>query len=118
MTKYLFNERQILAEARKLRRRGVPWYKVAQRLRPYGVGEFWLRQRADPGYADKRRAYNCYRLKPIPLRLLPEEPPPLTQAQLRLRRKMPQDTRDLTARLMGDPLPGRSALDRMGLDVG
>jgi hypothetical protein len=27
---------------------------------------------------------------------------------------IPEDTRDLTARLCGDPLPGRSALDRMG----
>lgn len=27
--------------------------------------------------------------------------------------KVPADTRDLTARLMGDPLPGRSALDQL-----
>lgn len=26
---------------------------------------------------------------------------------------VPKDTRDLTGRLMGDPMPGRSALDRM-----
>lgn len=30
----------------------------------------------------------------------------------RLMEKVPDDTRDFTARLMGDPLPGRSALDR------
>lgn len=28
--------------------------------------------------------------------------------------EIPYDTRDLTARIFGDPLPGRSALDRMG----
>lgn len=26
--------------------------------------------------------------------------------------EIPEDTRDLTARLMGDPLPGRRAIDR------
>lgn len=30
----------------------------------------------------------------------------------RLRRAFPADTRDLTARFFGDPLPGRSALDQ------
>lgn len=31
---------------------------------------------------------------------------------MRLLRKVPPDTRSLTARIAGDPLPGRSALDR------
>jgi len=31
---------------------------------------------------------------------------------LRLRRAVPADTRDLTSFICGDPLPGRSALDR------
>jgi hypothetical protein len=36
-----------------------------------------------------------------------------TPAELRaLARAIPPDTRDVTARLCGDPLPGRSALDR------
>lgn len=29
-----------------------------------------------------------------------------------MKQKIPDDTRDLTARFFGDPLPGRSALDR------
>lgn len=33
---------------------------------------------------------------------------------LRLKAQIPDDTRDLTGRLCGDPLPGRSALDRLG----
>ncbi len=36
----------------------------------------------------------------------------IEQAQ-RLFRQIPPDTRDLTGRLLGDPIPGRSALDRM-----
>lgn len=31
----------------------------------------------------------------------------------RLLKTIPEDTRDLTARLMGDPLPGRRAIDKM-----
>lgn len=31
------------------------------------------------------------------------------------RSEVPTDTRDLTARLFGDPLPGRSALDQRGV---
>lgn len=30
---------------------------------------------------------------------------------MRLMERVPRDTRDLTARVLGDPLPGRSALD-------
>ena len=33
-------------------------------------------------------------------------------AALEQLKRIPPDTRDLTGRLMGDPLPGRSALDR------
>lgn len=29
-----------------------------------------------------------------------------------LKKSIPNDTRDLTARICGDPIPGRSALDR------
>lgn len=30
---------------------------------------------------------------------------------------IPQDTRDLTGRLCGDPLPGRSAMDRKKMGI-
>jgi hypothetical protein len=37
-----------------------------------------------------------------------------TPAELRrLAREVPPDTRDVTGQLLGDPLPGRSALDQM-----
>jgi len=40
--------------------------------------------------------------------------PPITKELLeKVRAAIPLDTRTLTARLCGDPLPGRSALDRM-----
>jgi hypothetical protein len=39
--------------------------------------------------------------------------PRISQADLRrLQRAIPVDTRDLTGRFFGDPIPGRSALDR------
>ena len=34
------------------------------------------------------------------------------QDAMRLMARIPQDTRDLTARICGDPLPGRRAIDR------
>lgn len=34
------------------------------------------------------------------------------EAARRLQAQIPEDTRDITARFCGDPLPGRSALDR------
>lgn len=39
-------------------------------------------------------------------------PVELKRQALELYRQVPRDTRDLTARLCGDPLPGRSALDQ------
>jgi hypothetical protein len=36
----------------------------------------------------------------------------------RLLKLVPRDTRDLTARVFGDPLPGRSALDKLSSDIG
>lgn len=44
--------------------------------------------------------------RPVPSRAICEAD---AEAMLRA---IPADTRDLTARLMGDPLPGRSALDK------
>lgn len=39
------------------------------------------------------------------------------QSAYRLMDLIPADTRDLTARICGDPLPGRSALDRRACDA-
>lgn len=36
----------------------------------------------------------------------------VAEMAMRLSAEIPDDTRDVTARIMGDPLPGRSALDR------
>lgn len=40
------------------------------------------------------------------------ERPKIIQDWERLAREIPEDTRDLTARMFGDPMPGRSALSR------
>jgi len=46
---------------------------------------------------------------------------PTRSAKLEAQRQLahlPADTRDLTARVFGDPLPGRSALDKLSSDIG
>lgn len=54
-----------------------------------------------------RRMERCQSAKPEP------EPERVTIDEWRrLLREIPKDTRDLTARICGDPLPGRSELDR------
>lgn len=60
---------------------------------------------ANPNH--KARGRPPHNSRPAPCR-------PMTENQLRLyrERQIPRDTRDLTAQLCGDPLPGRSALDR------
>lgn len=52
---------------------------------------------------DPNKAHGFQRFRPTPKEL---------QA---LARSIPADTRSLTARIAGDPLPGRSALDRLRL---
>lgn len=58
-----------------------------------------------------RRAHRGYSIKEI---VLPE--PRVAEATVAARlAEIPADTRTRGQRLMGDPLPGRSALDRRGL---
>ncbi len=57
------------------------------------------------------------RLMNLPIKLtrngLPPDQSRATRAEIEARRReIPEDTRSMTACLMGDPLPGRSALDR------
>lgn len=87
------NKEDLIQIARKMRRAGASWAAVAAQL---NIGKTTV-QRMLEGTPEGcvTGALGIKRHGPMnPIRL-PSE-----------------DTRDLTGRLMGDPLPGRSALDR------
>lgn len=90
-------EAEILVLAKQMYRLGNKPYTIA---RHFGVGYEWLKRRIVPGYSGTRS--NCSGFI-RPIRKKPRENVP----------SVPKDTRDFTARFMGDPLPGRSALDKM-----
>lgn len=93
----------VLATVRKMREAGIAWKRIAART---GVGEYRLKAALIPGWREKRRD----QMREWRGRAAPAKPREV-EASIRLP-PLPQDNRDLTARLMGDPLPGRSALDR------
>ncbi|WMT90112.1 hypothetical protein [Pelagibacterium sp. H642] len=82
----------------------------------FGITRYALRFNLDPKYraqvnrrARERRAVE--RAKPRPTNHVPEMTREAKADGERLLRGLPADTRGFTARLLGDPLPGRSALD-------
>lgn len=93
---------ETLEMTRTLRSLGLSWEKIGRQV---GFGPDVLRYRLDP--TRKRGGESGLSST---LRSLPFRP---TQAELdSLLSKVPRDTRDFTARVCGDPLPGRSALDQ------
>lgn len=98
--------------ARNMRKRGLSWNEVARQLE---VSVERLRRAIDPGYAKRRQlSAKAHR---VARRGKPHSDDHATYEATRkmaefLFSKIPPDTRGVTARLMGDPLPGRSALDR------
>jgi hypothetical protein len=102
-------------EARALRASGAKWVYLAKR---YQCDEGTVRRALDAGYRAKR-AEQILRAK---LRRADERAaiaprPPVAsiavrEDAIRLMAAIPADTRNLTQRIFGDPLPGRSALDR------
>lgn len=83
--------------ARALLAHGYSIWDAARLLDiPYATLRRWL----DPAFAAREREQ--YRAGTARRAFRPSGPLP----------PVPEDTRDLTGRLMGDPLPGRSALDR------
>lgn len=81
----------ILNKARVKRCNGASYKELASE---FGKSKNWFRYRLDTTYRRRWRDG--------------EEPPSaLTQAELRERLALvPRDTRDLTGRIMGDPIPG------------
>ncbi|MEM8575536.1 MAG: hypothetical protein AAGF48_12975 [Pseudomonadota bacterium] len=90
------NEEEVLERAKELRATGKSWRAVAEWLN-VGVGSVWLQRRLVPGFAERANERNAMSR----LERATGEPLPI-----------PLDTRSITARVFGDPLPGRSALDK------
>lgn len=106
----------IVAEVERLR--SLPgkwsWRRLARELE---ISEDALRRAVEPGYAERRNTMARER-RNGEVRLVQrqnhvvETALALRQEGARRIAEIPPDTRNLTARLLGDPLPGRSALDR------
>lgn len=108
-----FVDAEAIELARQLKAMGTNWSEISRRT---GISIEMIRRRIDPGYSQRRHAqnreagrkqvgkilhvYEGQRLKPA-------------EAEQALA-SVPLDTRPFFSRLMGDPLPGRSALERRG----
>jgi hypothetical protein len=127
-----------LIEAQKLRDCNVTWKGIADLM---GVGPEYVRRRLDPEWARYRqnRINELRNAKKNGARPRLLRPPKSLVSQSKKRERdwrsvsmsqsdkadgykklaeIPPDTRDLTAKICGDPLPGRSALDRTTWTVG
>lgn len=99
-----------IATMRRLHAAGIPLREIAQR---FGCGRNAIRRRIDPRWTPRqaRRRVQKTPIKPAgTLRYVRPEPRVSEEEFLRAAALIPPDTRDLTARLFGDPLPGRDAL--------
>ncbi len=102
------------ARASALRDKRCSWAGVAEMT---GVTVDRLRRKLDPGYAeyrnDQHKANKQRRPKPTREGSAGYVLRGMTMAEVMSAiASVPTDTRDFTARLCGDPLPGRSALDQ------
>lgn len=97
---------KVVSRARELIDQGMKWSRVAARL---GVTENGLRRRLDARFSDVRtQGRRSARGLVAPAgesRLRESEAEEIIAT-------IPPDTRNMTARAFGDPLPGRSALDQ------
>lgn len=98
--------------ARQLRAENLNWTEVAKRT---GLTVDILRRRIDPGYSHRRYAQDRKMGRKEVGKMLHfhERGPRITVEETKkLLATVPVDTRPFFARMMGDPLPGRSALEK------
>jgi hypothetical protein len=101
---------QVLQRALELKEQGMSWSRISARL---GVSDEGLRRRLVPGFATRRQQLIREARYARALGKSPDTPRHIPEAEaLAVLRTVPTDTRRPIARLMGDPLPGRSALDK------
>lgn len=103
-----------VAHALELRAGGMHWEAVGNAM---GLTPNRIRYASDPEWAKMRRERTAER-KRVENAVLAGYPPHFADRRIPTEEidavlaTIPRDTRSLQARLMGDPLPGRSALDR------
>lgn len=108
---------EIMAKAKRMLAAGASWNAIS---RATGKNRETIQRRLDPEYAFNRdkgiqEARALRRQTGVSRRRTAAS----TNADAeRALQALPLDTRPLTARLLGDPLPGRSALDKRSVDIG
>lgn len=99
-----------LAEARRLQAGGMSIVRIAIAM---SLPEHRVRCALNPEYAAKYGTTRERRKQAAIVSLQYHAVDPrIRRDAVKLYRQVPADTRSLTAQLAGDPLPGRSALDR------
>ena len=94
-----------IARARMLRAAGTSWADIGARLGYHGNT---VRRRLDPEFVVVRHVRYA---KPVDS-IRTDEPRITPEEAARALATVPADTRTIQARFLGDPLPGRSALDK------
>jgi hypothetical protein len=99
------------------REQGVSWHEIAFLL---GIGKFTITMYSNPkAYErekERKRRHRERERQALGIEGRPREYRKLHEAVTKVEiagELPPPDTRDLTGRILGDPLPGRSYLDRM-----
>ena len=106
---------RIRPEARAMRDAGQTIQSIA---RHFGFDADTIQRAVDPEYAERRRRLNNEarrrrRGSGIALEIHRVEVSGVSREEAAAAiASVPADTRDLTARVLGDPLPGRSVLDK------
>jgi hypothetical protein len=106
------DEEQILEQARALLKNGAHYPDLTEK---FGLSRDWFVRRLEPTKAQKRRdQINRNRWQMGKRGASTQRAETRQQRDVRVEAKAEQiaDTRDYTQRFFGDPLPGRSALDR------
>jgi hypothetical protein len=105
----------LLDRIKVMRTRGTPWKTIETET---GYSYFIIKSNLDPDFAEKQA------IRSRELRGERRAAPPQSDRRPRagiaeptisieeIWRSLPRDTRGFTARVCGDPLPGRSALDQ------
>lgn len=98
-------------KAQAMRDEGMSFARIGKH---FGITDMTVMCRLDEKYAEYRRK-RINRLRgyshPVRFTLAPERRPPKEDVAARLA-EIPPDTRSLTAKIFGDPIPERSALYR------
>ena len=98
-------EKRYIETAAKLREEKYSWEAIARRL---GKSPGWIRSRLEPGYKEKRAAWNQIASNSHDIKgIHPNELGwPMSNQELKEHLELiPEDTRDNTGRILGDPIP-------------